>query len=69
MRAQAQGLLVLVNGGIGTLVGTLVVGKLHRIYILDAGGNWTVFWAILATMVAASLAVFATFYRGKGTTI
>ena len=65
LRAQAQGLLVLVNGGIGTLVGTLVVGELHRVFILDGGGNWTDFWAILAAMVVVSLVVFSVFYRGK----
>jgi nucleoside transporter len=65
MRAQAQGLLVLVNGGIGSLIGTLAVGALHRTTILEGGADWPVFWSVLAGMVAVSLAVFVVFYRGR----
>ena len=66
LRAQAQGLLTMMAGGIGPLVGALVCGWLRDHVVGAAGEGWALFWAILAGMIAGCFALFAVFYKGLG---
>jgi len=68
LRSQAQGLITLVAGGFGTLIGTLGVGFLHRVTIVEGDGDWTTFWGVLTVSVAICMVVFGIFYRGVGGT-
>ena len=64
MRGQAQGLMVLVNGGLGTMLGTLLAGGLYQSAVVAGHGGWTLFWGVLTGITLLSMAVFALFYRG-----
>jgi len=66
LKGQAQGLLVLVSGGIGPLLGALVCGGLRRHYVDASGHGWMEFWSILAAMIVVCFVIFAVFYRGLG---
>jgi nucleoside transporter len=66
LRGQAQGLLVMVSGGVGPLVGALVCGYLRGHCVTPDGHGWAGFWAILAGMIAGCFAIFALFYQGRG---
>ena len=66
LRGQAQGLLMLVSGGLGPLVGAVVCGWLRNHWVTADGRGWMEFWAILAGMIAGCYAIFALFYRGLG---
>lgn len=66
LKGQAQGLLVLVSGGLGPLVGAMLCGWLHSHCVTADGHGWQDFWAILAAMILGCLVVFAMFYRGLG---
>jgi MFS family permease len=66
LRGQAQGLLSLASGGIGSLAGTLFTGWLHRVTVADGAGGWPVFWGVLAAMLAGCAAYFLSGYRGRG---
>ena len=66
MRGQAQGLLMMVSGGLGPLIGAWFCGWL-RLHVVTADGHgWTTYWAILAAMIAVCFVIFAVFYRGMG---
>lgn len=65
LRGQAQGLLVMVSGGVGPLVGALVCGFLRSHCVTATGQGWAGFWAILAGMIAACFVLFALLYQGK----
>lgn len=64
MKGQAQGLLAMVSGGIGPLVGALVCGWLRDHVVGEDGQGWSLFWTILAAMIAGCFALFAVFYQG-----
>ena len=65
MRAQAQALLSLVSGGLGSVVGTLMVDWLFKHLVAAEGApGWSVYWGVLAGMCALSGLVFAIGYRG-----
>lgn len=66
LRGQAQGLLQMMAGGVGTLVGSLVCGWLRIKLVTEDGHGWTEFWGVLAAMIAVCTVVFAIFYRGIG---
>jgi hypothetical protein len=66
LRSQAQGLITLVAGGLGTLIGTLGVGYLYNLLVADGGGDWTTFWGVLTGMTVVCMVVFGVFYRGLG---
>ncbi len=65
LRGQAQGLLVMVSGGLGPLAGALVCGYLRAHCVMPDGQGWAVFWAILAAMIAGCFMIFAVFYQGR----
>jgi nucleoside transporter len=65
LRGQAQGLLVMVSGGLGPLVGALVCGYLRAQCVTPAGQGWAEFWGILTAMIAGCFVIFALFYQGK----
>lgn len=66
LKGQAQGLLAMVSGGLGPLVGAVVCGWLRNQCVTPDGHGWTLFWAILAAMIAGCYAIFALSYHGRG---
>lgn len=64
LRGQAQGLLTLVSAGIGSLAGTLFVGKLYQLTVLGGSGGWTFFWGVLSSILLLCLVLFSTLYKG-----
>ena len=66
LKGQAQGLLAMVSGGLGPLIGALVCGWLRNECVTADGQGWTLFWGILAAMIAGCFAIFAVFYHGRG---
>lgn len=65
LRGQAQGLLALVHGGVGTLIGTVAVRVLYDHSVVDGHGGWGAYWAWLGGWVAAVTVGFLIFYRGR----
>lgn len=63
LKAQAQGLLALVSGGIGPLIGALLCGWLRERFVLD-GEGWAMFWGVLTGIILLCLAGFVIFYQG-----
>jgi len=66
MRGQAQGLLMMVSGGLGPLIGAWFCGWLRLHVVAADGQGWTTYWATLAAMIAVCVVIFAIFYRGMG---
>ncbi len=64
MRSQAQGLLALFSGGIGTLMGTIIVRQLYDFTVVGEHGSWTTYWSILAAMIIMITIGFVALYRG-----
>ena len=58
MRAQAQGLLALIQYGIGMLVGTFFSVKLIDMYTADKVTNWNTIWVIMTVIMAVLLAAY-----------
>lgn len=66
VRAQAQGLLALVNNGFGTLLGAILVSKLYDGVVAGRPGEgWLTYWAILAGFIGVITVGFALSYRGR----
>jgi len=63
MRAQAQGLYVLLCYGVGQFVGTFVSVKLIKLYTTDGVCNWNPVFVIIAIVSAALLVVLCTLFR------
>jgi MFS family permease len=66
LRGQAQGLLVLVSGGVGPLLGALICGWLRNHLVTPTGQGWLEFWSILAGMILVCFGIFLQFYTGLG---
>ena len=68
MRAQTQALLTLMSGGLSTVLGTIIAGKLHTWMVLSEDGpGWSAYWWVLSGMCALSGVIFAVGYRRIGT--
>ena len=63
-RAQVQALVTFASMGLGSLVGTLLCGKLYDLMVVGGRGGWTVYWASLAAMCLLILLYFAMGYEG-----
>jgi len=63
-RAQVQALVTFASMGLGSLVGTLLCGKLYDFMVVGGRGGWTVYWASLAAMCLLILLYFAMGYQG-----
>jgi MFS family permease len=63
IRAQAQGLIVLICFGIGMLLGTLINVKLVQHYTADGVTNWTPIFVIATAMSAALVGAFCLVFR------
>ena len=63
-RAQVQALVTFASMGLGSLVGTLLCGKLYDLMVVEGLGGWTVYWASLAAMCLLILLYFAMGYEG-----
>ena len=66
LRGQAQGLITLVSGGLGSLAGTLGAGFLYQVMVVEGGGGWAGFWGVLAAALAACMLLFGLLYQGQG---
>jgi nucleoside transporter len=65
-RASAQGLLTFARGGIGSLFGQMVAGRVYDANALPEGGhNWTPVFAIPAFVTLLTLLLFAALFRDK----
>ena len=63
IRAQAQGLIVLICFGVGMLLGNFINGKLIEIYTVEEGINWDPIWMITTICSVILLAVLAFFFK------
>jgi len=63
MRAQAQGLIVLICYGVGMLIGTFVNVELIERYTTDGLCNWIPVFIIISIASAALLVALAAFFR------
>jgi len=64
-RARAQALLLLMNTGVGNLLGYLGTGWWFNACTGSAGTQWPLFWTGLAAAVAAVMAYFLAAYHGQ----
>jgi hypothetical protein len=64
MRSQAQGMLTLLRGGIGSLIGVVAVRHLND-WALASGAGWSVYWAMLAVATLAIAVGFGLSFRGS----
>ena len=65
-RARAQGLMALLNGGVGNVVGYLGAGAWYAACVTDGRVRWPLFWGGLSATMAAVLVFFLVTYRGRG---
>lgn len=65
LRGQAQGLLGLMNSGIGPLIGAFLCAWLRESTIDENGKGWEIFWWSLAAMISFCWLIFLLFYRGQ----
>jgi len=63
IRAQAQGLIVLICFGVGMLAGTFFNVKLIDMYTVDKVTNWNMIWIIITAMTAVLLGAFYVLFR------
>jgi nucleoside transporter len=63
IRAQAQGLIVLICFGVGMLIGTLFNAKLIERYTTDGVCNWIPVFVIMALISAVLLAAMCVLFR------
>jgi len=63
IRAQAQGLIVLICFGVGMLIGNFFNGKLIEVYATDTGTNWNAIWMITTIICAVLLGAFFLLFR------
>jgi MFS family permease len=63
IRAQAQGLIVLICFGVGMLIGTFFNVKLIDMYTVEKQTNWDTIWIIITAMSAVLLGAFAVLFR------
>ncbi|MDX1681338.1 MAG: MFS transporter [Akkermansiaceae bacterium] len=66
LRTQAQGLLMVVSAGFGSLTGTWLCGTMRKHMVNASGEGWVEFWATLSGMIAICTLIFAIFYKGIG---
>ena len=63
IRAQAQGLIVLICFGVGMLIGNFFNGKLIEVYATEAGTNWDTIWMITTVICVVLLGAFLVLFR------
>jgi len=63
IRAQAQGLIVLICFGVGMLVGTFFNVRLIDAYTVEKVTNWNAIWLIITAMTAVLLVAFWLAFR------
>jgi len=67
MRAQAQSLLVMLSGGVGTLVGIVMAGELFKLTAKSGElSDWVTFWGVLFITTLLAMTYFLITYRGAG---
>lgn len=68
-RARAQALSSLMYSGVGNLIGYLGTGWWFQTCQQGGGMRWSLFWGVLAAMVAGVLGWFLGTYRGRGSVV
>jgi MFS family permease len=63
IRAQAQGLIVLICFGIGMFIGNFFNGRLIDIYTTEAGVSWNPIWVITMIISAVLLGAFCILFK------
>lgn len=63
LRSQAQGLLIVIAGGVGPLLGSWLCGWMRATLVSDDGQGWVSFWGILTGMIALCTLIFAICYQ------
>jgi len=63
IRAQAQGLIVLICFGVGMLIGNFFNGKLIEVYTTEAGVSWNPIWVITMIISAVLLGAFCLLFK------
>jgi nucleoside transporter len=63
IRAQAQGLIVLICFGVGMLIGTFFNVNLIDVYTVDKVTNWDMVWVVITVMTAVLLAGYYLLFR------
>ena len=63
IRAQAQGLIVLICFGVGMLAGTFFNVRLIDAYTAEKVTNWNAIWLIITAMTAVVLGLFGVLFR------
>ncbi len=67
LRSRAQGMLGLMQSGLGPLIGAFFCGWLRDFCVDENGQGWDTFWWVLAAIITVCTVAFASFYRGKPT--
>lgn len=65
LRGQAQGLLTLVSGGLGSSIGILLSGHLYDLTVVHQAGGWATFWSVQTSILVLCLGIFVLFYKGR----
>ena len=65
LRAQSQALLSLLNGGVGSLSGYVLIGLWHGHCTTAQGVDWTRFWTPLTVATGVLCVFFVMAYRGQ----
>lgn len=69
IRAQAQGMLVLVTQGIGMLIGNQIFGRLVDGYKTDGVVDWKTVWMYPATFALVVLIIFVLLFKHKNSSM
>lgn len=70
IKAQAQGLISLATYGLGMYIGSIISGKVAKLYTSSEGViNWTKVWMVPAWIAAGVLVLFILFFRDRKTTV
>jgi nucleoside transporter len=64
LRTQAQGLLSLASNGIGSVIGTILAGRLYEFTVGAHNGGWGAYWWIQCGCIVCCVLVLAIFYQG-----
>ena len=66
LRGQAQGLFSVASNGLGPMAGALLCAWLRARCVTPDNHGWTLFWGVLAAVIAGCFIIFAVYYRGRG---
>ncbi|MCC8146147.1 MAG: nucleoside permease [Bacteroidales bacterium] len=65
IRASSQGLLMMLSGGLGSIIGNLTAGYIVDYHTANAVTDWSAIWCFFAVYVLIIGILFAVFFRYK----